>query len=136
VEVQALVGSVNRMLDRLQLSVETLREFAGDAAHELRTPLAILMLGIGSLPDGETKTKLTRDAQRMKRLVDQMLDMAQASTVEIAADDRVDSVRWRATFPPTCCRSRWRAAVRSRSSMQAARRSAVTRKRSAGRCAT
>ncbi|WP_230945856.1 sensor histidine kinase [Burkholderia vietnamiensis] len=89
-EVQALVGSVNRMLDRLQRSVETLREFAGDAAHELRTPLAILMLGIGSLPDGETKTKLARDAQRMKRLVDQMLDMAQASTVEIAADDRVD----------------------------------------------
>lgn len=89
-EVQALVGSVNRMLDRLERSVQTLREFAGNAAHELRTPLAILMLGIGNLPDGETKTKLTRDAQRMKRLVDQMLDMAQASTIEIAADDRVD----------------------------------------------
>ncbi|WP_051391231.1 sensor histidine kinase [Paraburkholderia mimosarum] len=89
-EVQALVRAVNRMLDRLQRSVETTREFAGNAAHELRTPLSILMLGIGNLPNSDAKAKLAKDAHRMKRLVDQMLDMAQASTIEINADAKAD----------------------------------------------
>ncbi|WP_374547066.1 sensor histidine kinase [Rhodoblastus sp.] len=82
-EVQALVAAVNRMLVRLERSVRALREFAGNAAHELRTPLAIMLLSIGKLPDGDVKSKLLRDAHGMKRLVDQMLDMSQATALEI-----------------------------------------------------
>lgn len=61
----------------------SLREFAGNAAHELRTPLSIMLLGIGKLPDGDAKAKLLKDVQGMKRLVGQMLDMAQASAITI-----------------------------------------------------
>lgn len=82
-EVQALVTAVNRMLERIERSVRTLQEFAGNAAHELRTPLAIMMLGIGKLPSSDIKSKLLRDAQGMKRLVDQMLDMSHATAIEI-----------------------------------------------------
>ncbi len=41
-EFGQLSRSVNRMLDGLAQSFESQRQFAGNAAHELRTPLAIL----------------------------------------------------------------------------------------------
>ncbi|MBS7701973.1 MULTISPECIES: sensor histidine kinase [Hyphomicrobiales] len=89
-EVQALVTAVNAMLARIERSVCALRDFAGDAAHELRTPLAIMMLSIGKLPDSVEKAKLVADAQRMKRLVDQMLDMSHATALELAPDAQAD----------------------------------------------
>ena len=82
-EAQALVVAVNRMLARIERSVRALREFAGNAAHEWRTPLAIMLLSIGKLPDGDGKSKLLKDAHGMKRLVDQMLDLTQATALEI-----------------------------------------------------
>lgn len=89
-EVQALVSAVNRMLERVERAVWTLKHFAGDAAHELRTPLAIMMLSIGKLPEGDAKSRLAADAQRMKRLVDQMLDLSHATALEIDANTRAD----------------------------------------------
>ena len=89
-EAQALVNSVNRLLERVERSVRALRDFAGDAAHELRTPLAIMMLGIGKLPESQGKSKLLADAQGMRRLVDQMLDWSQATALEIDAQTRAD----------------------------------------------
>lgn len=89
-EAQALVSAVNRMLGRVERSVRALKGFAGDASHELRTPLAIMMLSIGKLPDGEAKSRLAADAQGMKRLVDQMLDLSHATALEIDANTRAD----------------------------------------------
>ncbi|KIU53435.1 MULTISPECIES: HAMP domain-containing sensor histidine kinase [Hyphomicrobiales] len=89
-EVQALVSAVNRMLERVERAVRTLKDFAGDAAHELRTPLAIMMLSIGKLPEGEAKSRLAADAQGMKRLVDQMLDLSHVTALEIDANTRAD----------------------------------------------
>lgn len=89
-EAQALVSAVNRMLERVERSVRALKGFAGDAAHELRTPLAIMMLSIGKLPEGEAKSRLAADAQGMKRLVDQMLDLSHATALEIDANTRAD----------------------------------------------
>ena len=89
-EAQALVSAINRMLERVERAVRTLKDFAGDAAHELRTPLAIMMLSIGKLPEGEAKSRLAADAQGMKRLVDQMLDSSYATALEINANARAD----------------------------------------------
>ena len=42
-ELQGLGTAFNAMLDRLDNSVTRLSEFSGDLAHEMRTPLAILL---------------------------------------------------------------------------------------------
>ncbi len=89
-EAQALVSSVNRLLERVERAVRALRDFAGDAAHELRTPLAIMMLSIGKLSEGPEKSKLLVDAQGMRRLVDQMLDLSQATALEFNAGTRAN----------------------------------------------
>lgn len=45
-EVGRMVAGLNRMLDRVAASVAELRHFTADAAHELRTPIAVLRAGL------------------------------------------------------------------------------------------
>lgn len=82
-EVRKLIGAFNRAMDRMEGLIRTLGEFTADAAHELRTPLSIMTLSIGQLPDSETRRKLQADAAGMKRLVSQMLQLAQAEALRI-----------------------------------------------------
>ncbi len=91
-EVHALVTSVNRMLERIELSVQALQDFAGDAAHELRTPLAVMLLNIEKLPPGPLRESLMSDVVAMRRLVDQMLDMSHANALDIQAGAEADLV--------------------------------------------
>lgn len=87
-EVRTLVSAFNRAVDRMESLIQILRDFTADAAHELRTPLAIMSLSIEKLPDGEAKRSLQADATGMTRLVSQLLDMARADALQIPADAR------------------------------------------------
>ena len=89
-EVDTLVRSFNRALARLEASVLTLRDFTANAAHELRTPLAIMQLSLERLPDGDIKAELQTDADHMTRLVSQMLDLAQADALVVKDPATVD----------------------------------------------
>lgn len=82
-EVRKLVDAFNRAMDRMEALIAALRDFTADAAHELRTPLSIMTLSIGQLPDSDTKRKLQADAAGMTRLVGQMLELAQADALRI-----------------------------------------------------
>lgn len=82
-EAQRLVGAVNRALDRIEHTVRTLRDFTGDAAHELRTPLAVMSMAVDELPSSPAKAKLQDDVAVMTRSVGQMLDMASADAILI-----------------------------------------------------
>ncbi|GAA0708781.1 HAMP domain-containing sensor histidine kinase [Dokdonella soli] len=74
VEVAPLVKAVNDALGRLDEGYERHRRFLVDAAHELRTPIAILTTRLVSLPPGPDKTRLLEDAARLSTLAGQLLD--------------------------------------------------------------
>ena len=88
-ELVPLVGTVNAALDRLERALAAQRRFVGEAAHALRTPLAVLTARIDALEEPEA-TALRQDCDRMARLVTQMLTMARLEGAPLARDDRVD----------------------------------------------
>jgi signal transduction histidine kinase len=92
-EIRPLVIAVNQALDRLEQGFRRQSEFAADAAHELRTPLAILRTRIDMLPDRQAAEALHRSVEGMTRVVNQLLEAAELETVMIGADDRVDLQR-------------------------------------------
>lgn len=82
-EILPLVEAVNQALDRLEQGFHHQREFAADAAHELRTPLAILRTRIETLPDSDAARALGRDVENMSRVVSQLLDAAELETAVV-----------------------------------------------------
>ncbi|MBU4436459.1 MAG: HAMP domain-containing histidine kinase [Alphaproteobacteria bacterium] len=89
-EVAALVGAVNRALDRLQRAMGQLKGFTADAAHELRTPLSVLRLRIEALPKSPDSARLAQEVEAMTRLVNQMLDLAQADALDLTDAQDID----------------------------------------------
>ena len=89
-EVVPLVNAVNQALDRLEEGFRGQREFTADAAHELRTPLAILRTQIDTIADRELASSLRDDIESMSRLVNQLLDIAELETFVIGEDEIAD----------------------------------------------
>lgn len=83
-EITTLVQALNGAFERLDKSVATLKDFTGFAAHELRTPLSIMLLTAGKLPAGEPRQQLSDDIRSMSRLVAQLLELAQAEALVLA----------------------------------------------------
>lgn len=75
VEVLPLVSAINDALKRLDDGYTRHQRFVADAAHELRTPIAILNTRLESLPEGPEKTRLLEDSARLATLADQLLDI-------------------------------------------------------------
>ena len=78
-EVLPLVRGFNAALDRLAAELGRRRRFIADAAHELRTPLAVVALRVEALRDETDKQELRRGLGRLVHLVSQMLDIERLS---------------------------------------------------------
>jgi len=78
-EVGRMVAALNRMLDRLTDAVAELQRFTADAAHELRTPLAVLRAGL------EVTLARPRDAAAYRGALEEAL-VATERLAELAED--------------------------------------------------
>jgi signal transduction histidine kinase len=91
-ELRALTTTINAALIRIEQGVAKQRLYAANAAHELRTPLAILAIHVDALPETPLKAKLQLDAVRIGTLVEQLVTVARLGQNAVAMDDEVDLV--------------------------------------------
>ncbi len=105
-ELNQLSVSYNRMLERLSDAFEIQRQFTANAAHELRTPLALMQVQLdlyhsNSHPGNDADTvqmikMVTEQNDRLNKMVKTLLDMSELQTVgrddEIILDALVDEV--------------------------------------------
>ena len=74
-EIIPLVSAVNDALSRLDEGYERHKRFLVDAAHELRTPIAILQTRLESMSLGPDHARVLEDVARLSTLADQLLDL-------------------------------------------------------------
>ena len=94
-EIASLAHTFNDMLDRLQASFVTQRNFVDDASHELRTPITIIrghleLLGDDPAERDETIAIVTDELDRMSRMVDDLLVLARAERPDFLQPAAVD----------------------------------------------
>ena len=89
-EILPLVQSMNAVLDRLEQGIQRQREFNANAAHQLRTPLSVLMANVDTLKEPDIANRLRTDIEQMSRIVSQLLLVARLETVSINLDEIVD----------------------------------------------
>ena len=91
VEFSRLSRAVNQMLRRLNQAFDAQQQFVGNAAHELRTPLALMQARLDlymstdhgdSCPETEETIAMMREqTERLSRMVRTLLDMSELKTV-------------------------------------------------------
>jgi signal transduction histidine kinase len=89
-EILPVVQSMNGALDRLEEGLKRQCEFNANAAHQLRTPLSVLMANVDALKEPELANLLRADVEHMIRIVSQLLLVAQLETFSISLDENVD----------------------------------------------
>ncbi|MET1756807.1 ATP-binding protein [Novosphingobium sp. RD2P27] len=89
-EVRPLASAVNAALNRVIESYRTQRDFTADAAHELRTPIALARMRVESVSEEALRSALKRDLDQLGRTVSQLLEIAELDGVLPAMDDTID----------------------------------------------
>ena len=95
-EIRPFVGAINRLLGRVEQSMDAQRRFVADAAHELRSPLTALSLQAERLADTEMSANaherlntLRQGIERGRTLLDQLLALARAQASAITPNTTV-----------------------------------------------
>lgn len=78
-EIEPLVEAFNRALERLQQGFRTQQEFLASAAHELKTPLALIRAQVELGSPEQRDPNVIHDVDRMARQIQQLLMLAEAS---------------------------------------------------------
>jgi signal transduction histidine kinase len=89
-EIVGFVRAVNSALERLDHGFRMQREFTAAAAHELRTPLAVLRAHLDTIADEKIAGELGRDVDAMTRIVAQLLRVARLDVIVIDPNDSCD----------------------------------------------
>ncbi|WP_037263351.1 ATP-binding protein [Kibdelosporangium aridum] len=98
-ELRSLAESMNSLLDRRDEATERLRRFTGDAAHELRSPVASIRVQAEvavANPDPvlsqEVLADIVHESVRLSTLVDGLLTLARSDAGELPSAEPVDLV--------------------------------------------
>jgi len=96
-EVAPFVQAVNRMLERVESGVVQQKRFVANAAHELRTPLAVLRARVEASEDSKLKGHLKRDVTRIGAIMEQLLASARLGGPGADMAQRIDlaDLAWR-----------------------------------------
>jgi signal transduction histidine kinase len=78
-EIAPLVVGFNGALERLESGFQRRRRFLIDAAHELRTPIAIMQTRIEGITDDRERRSLLDDVARLAETAEQLLDFERNS---------------------------------------------------------
>jgi signal transduction histidine kinase len=89
-EMQPIILAMNGALARLDASVTQMRRFTASAAHELRTPLALLRARLDNADPSALKNDLLRDASRLQSIVEQLLASARLSSRQVTIDEPIE----------------------------------------------
>jgi len=98
-EIGLLIATFNEMLDRLQELFDKQRRFSADLSHELRSPLTTILGNLSLLKRGERLPPAERaemlgeiesEAQRMNRMISDLLLLAQADADLVIARQPVE----------------------------------------------
>ena len=88
IEVRPFAGAINRLLGRVDMSMQAQRRFVADAAHELRSPLTAMSLQAERLAEAEMSAQaherlaaLQRGIERGRDLLEQLLTLAKAQSM-------------------------------------------------------
>ncbi|MEM0969621.1 MAG: ATP-binding protein [Verrucomicrobiota bacterium] len=108
-EFDALVGTINAMMGRLEQSFQQATRFTADASHELRTPIALLQAEVDtSLKRGPQSPEeqlasnqhLAEEIQRLKRITEGLLLLSRVDSGEITKEKT--GVRWSEEMESLC----------------------------------
>ena len=89
-EIHQMAGSFNKMLDKIESSVEREKRFSADVSHELRTPVAVIMAeseyGRDCAADlaeaREGFASIHKQSQKMTALINQLLELARLGNAD------------------------------------------------------
>lgn len=87
-EIIPLVDAFNVALSKLDDGYNRRNRFLADAAHELRTPIAIVRTRADLLPDDALSRQIRADIDRLTRVAHQLLEMQAVGAVELPAEPR------------------------------------------------
>ncbi|WDV56153.1 HAMP domain-containing sensor histidine kinase [Streptomyces coeruleorubidus] len=85
-EIARLAASVNAMADALGARLEAERRVTADIAHELRTPVAGMSTAVGLLPPGRASDLVAGSMQKLRGLVEDVLEVARLDSHAAAVD--------------------------------------------------
>lgn len=90
IEITPLVDAVNEAMNRLAAGVVRQRHFTANAAHELRTPLAMMRARLENARETSLNNDLLTDASQLRAVVEQMLIAARLTEGQAPLDEDVN----------------------------------------------
>lgn len=90
VEIRPFVDAIDAALTRIRASTMRMRRFTANAAHEMRTPLAIMRVRLDNASASSLRSDLLSDSNQLRVIVEQMLIAVRLFENQAVCDEMVD----------------------------------------------